>query len=147
MNYTIYDPATGEITATITSGNTESATITLGNSTYIKGNYSGKQYYIDIGTREPVELPAKPVAFLQQYVFDWTTHNWILDTNATAATVRTYRNALLAAVDKVNPVWFASLTADQQTELATYRQALLNVPQQSGFPTTVEWPVKPTWLA
>lgn len=28
-------------------------------------------------------------------------------------------------------------------EWATYRQALRDLPQQSGFPTTIDWPVKP----
>jgi len=49
-------------------------------------------------------------------------------------------------VDTMNPIRYTSLTADQQAEIATYRQALLDVPQQSGWPTAIEWPTKPTWL-
>ena len=61
--------------------------------------------------------------------------------------VRALRDKTLnQTVDLVNPVRYAELTAEQQAELATYRQALLNVPQQSGFPATVEWPTKPSWL-
>ena len=30
------------------------------------------------------------------------------------------------------------------TELLTYRQALRDIPQQEGFPTSVEWPIKPS---
>jgi hypothetical protein len=61
--------------------------------------------------------------------------------------MRDLRNRTLnETVDRVNPVWYASLTADQQAELATYRTALLNIPQQSGWPATIEWPTKPTWL-
>ena len=37
----------------------------------------------------------------------------------------------------------AALDADTQTEWAAYRQALLDVPQQAGFPNTVTWPVAP----
>jgi len=59
---------------------------------------------------------------------------------------RNQRNQSLSAVDRVNPVWYASLDADQQAELATYRLSLLAVPQQSGFPTQVNWPAKPTWI-
>jgi hypothetical protein len=59
---------------------------------------------------------------------------------------RLVRNQLLAAVDRINPVWWNSLTPQQQQELIVYRQALLDVPQQSGFPTAVSWPAKPAWL-
>jgi hypothetical protein len=59
---------------------------------------------------------------------------------------RSKRNALLTDIDQVNPVRYASLTVPQQAELQAYRQLLLDVPQQAGFPTQVEWPPKPVWL-
>ena len=64
----------------------------------------------------------------------------------TAASMRTHRNNLLHEVDKINPVRYNSLTQQQQQELANYRQSLLGVPQQAGFPLAIEWPSKPTWL-
>jgi hypothetical protein len=60
-----------------------------------------------------------------------------------AGEVRRKRNELL--VSEVDPVaghvlrW-NSLTAEEQEALADYRQALLDVPQQSGFPQSVIWP-------
>jgi hypothetical protein len=60
--------------------------------------------------------------------------------------MKNIRNVLLSDVDRVNPIWYASLATDQQQELQAYRQALLAVPQQAGFPESVEWPRKPTWL-
>jgi hypothetical protein len=54
---------------------------------------------------------------------------------------------MLEDIDRINPIWYASLNTDQQQQLIEYRQALLAVPQQSGFPETVTWPVKPTWLS
>jgi len=42
-----------------------------------------------------------------------------------------------------NPLRWAELTSDKQTEWTQYRTNLLNVPQQSGFPTNVTWPDKP----
>lgn len=53
---------------------------------------------------------------------------------------------LIAEVDQIagNALRWASLTADQQQAWADYRQALLDVPQQSGFPHEVIWPTKPT---
>lgn len=59
---------------------------------------------------------------------------------------RQQRNELLSIIDRVNPVWYNSLTYDQQEQLIEYRRALLNVPQQAGFPTQIEWPQKPSWL-
>tara|TARA_R110001606_G_scaffold395849_1_gene568967 strand:- start:106 stop:501 length:396 start_codon:yes stop_codon:yes gene_type:complete len=64
---------------------------------------------------------------------------------ALAAEVRADRVGRLADVDAVagNALRWAALNADTQAEWATYRQALLDVPQQAGFPNTVTWPVKP----
>ena len=46
--------------------------------------------------------------------------------------------------------WFAKLRQNAVTQevehtdvVASYRQALLDVPQQDGFPNDVAWPVKP----
>ena len=61
---------------------------------------------------------------------------------ALAAQVRSSRDLLLSVVDVVvsNPLRWASLSSDKQNEWTVYRQALLDVPQQSGFPSTVTWP-------
>lgn len=42
-----------------------------------------------------------------------------------------------------NPLRWASLSSETQAAWSAYRQALLDVPQQSGFPTSVTWPTKP----
>ena len=64
---------------------------------------------------------------------------------AAAAEVRSKRNQLLREVDPIagNALRWAALTSEQQTAWATYRTALLDVPQQSGFPNTITWPTKP----
>jgi hypothetical protein len=38
--------------------------------------------------------------------------------------------------------WFA-MSPEKQAEWSTDRQALLDVPEQPGFPDDVLWPVKP----
>lgn len=43
-----------------------------------------------------------------------------------------------------NVLRWGALSAAEQSALATYRQALLDVPQQSGFPKRHTWPIKPT---
>lgn len=59
--------------------------------------------------------------------------------------VRADRDNLLLEVDAIagNALRWAALDADTQAAWATYRQALLDVPQQAGFPNTVTWPTKP----
>jgi hypothetical protein len=42
-----------------------------------------------------------------------------------------------------NALRFNSMTAEQQQAWADYRQALLDVPSQSGFPHDVVWPTNP----
>ena len=58
-----------------------------------------------------------------------------------AAEIRSQRDQLLLEVDAFvgNPLRWAALSSDKQAEWVTYRTALLNVPQQSGFPN-VTWP-------
>ena len=46
-------------------------------------------------------------------------------------------------VDVINAVRCSSLTQQQQDDLIAYRQALLDVPQQEGFPDNITWPVEP----
>lgn len=54
--------------------------------------------------------------------------------------VREERNLLLSATD-----WTQLFDVPQtvRDKWASYRQALRDVPQQSGFPTNVQWPTKP----
>jgi hypothetical protein len=63
-----------------------------------------------------------------------------------ATEVRAERDRLLSTkVDPLvsNTLRWADLSSDKQNEWTVYRQALLDVPQQSGFPSTVTWPTKP----
>ena len=53
--------------------------------------------------------------------------------------VRSERTALLRDTDH----YALSDTPSMTTEMTTYRQALRDVPSQSGFPFTVTWPTKP----
>lgn len=60
--------------------------------------------------------------------------------NGKAADVRVARNALLSACD-----WTQAKDIPDAISApwATYRQALRDVPDQAGFPWTVEWPAQP----
>ena len=52
---------------------------------------------------------------------------------------RDERNKLLAETD-----WTASSDVTMTDAMKTYRQALRDVPAQSGFPDTITWPTKPS---
>lgn len=52
--------------------------------------------------------------------------------------IRAERNYLLSLTD-----WMALSDNTMTTEWASYRQALRDITSQSGFPYSVEWPVKP----
>ena len=42
-----------------------------------------------------------------------------------------------------NPLRWAGMTSEKQSEWATYRNLLLDITDQSGFPDNIDWPVKP----
>lgn len=80
----------------------------------------------------------------QIYTYDGTS--FVKNSEAVARKVRITRNEKLR--DEVDPIaenalrW-ASLPEEDQQAWATYRQALLDVPQQDSFPDQVVWPTKP----
>jgi hypothetical protein len=142
MNYTIYDSVSGEILYTI-SGTGNDIILNLVDKTYIEGSYNQDQYYVDINTQTICNKPASPSMY---HVWNPGIKTWELDTAQVTTSARQQRDRLLSEIDRVNPVWYASLTAEQQEQLIAYRQQLLDVPQQEGFPITIDWPIQPGWL-
>jgi|SRR5690625_3418696 len=61
------------------------------------------------------------------------------------AQARAKRDGLLHELDAIvsNPLRWAEFDEPTKQSLADYRQALLDVPQQEGFPTDVVWPTDP----
>jgi hypothetical protein len=143
MNYTAYNPQTGQLLWNYSNGDSEPQ-LEINNTPVIAANHAPGKFYWEAGNIIPI--PDKPKDGFNVYNFDYATKTWALDETATAKIIRSIRDAALTSVDQVNPVWYASLTPDQQTELVTYRQALLDVPQQSGFPANVIWPTNPSWF-
>jgi len=62
-----------------------------------------------------------------------------------SADIRDQRDGLLLEVDAIagNALRWADLGDTTKNAWSVYRKALLNVPQQSGFPNDVTWPTKP----
>ena len=85
-----------------------------------------------------------------------SSHNTIIDgvtsqvdhrTDAQKAEdARFFRNELLVReVDPIvtNPLRWGAMTAGEQRMWTDYRQSLLDIPQQPGFPSSISWPSKP----
>ena len=144
MKYTFYDATTGKIISSAIFGDQETADLNLANNSWVEGLWNESDYYVQDG--QVIAKPANPSTNDMVYYFDYTTKSWSVLEDKRATNIRIKRNELLTELDRVNPVWYAALTTEQQQELQVYRQALLDVPQQSGFPTDTVWPSKPTWL-
>jgi hypothetical protein len=142
MTYTIYEP-NGKITGTYSSSVEEYVTQYLADKLYIEGEYSN-DYYITDGVA--VLKPANPSVNELSYDFNYDTKQWELNLPLTEHRIKNTRSILLEAVDRVNPLWYASMSEQQKAELAAYRQALLDITKQPGYPLSIEWPVKPQSL-
>lgn len=144
MKYTIYNPNTGKIQDSVTFANQEIADLNLNGKSYISGLYNEIEYYIKDG--QAIKKDPDPSTTDIIFHFDYNTKQWVKVVDFRASNIRQQRDQLLTQIDNVNPIWYASLSSEQQTQLQVYRQDLLSVPQQSGFPESVDWPAKPTWL-
>ena len=57
---------------------------------------------------------------------------------------RAKRDELLKTnVDSINPIWWTEMSTDKKAEWILYRQALLDVTSQPGFPANIVWPKVP----
>ena len=137
MIYSTYDRTTGQILSTVSNSEDVIPENTLA------GAYNDKEHYFDIASQTVMLKPSKPS---DNHVWDIINKIWNFDIDKLSRAVRQQRNLLLESIDRVNPIWYNSLTDSQKQEIANYRTALLNVPQQSGFPARIEWPTRPTWL-
>lgn len=73
----------------------------------------------------------------------WNGSEWVHPPKRLAEDARRRRdNKLKRYVDDTssNALRWGALGADAQEALSAYRQALLDVPQQSSFPNKIEWP-------
>lgn len=89
---------------------------------------------VNVGTGEIVQIPYTTE---EQAEYDTKKASWAAGANdRKAAEVRAERNTKLAATDWTQ---ITDATADKAT-WATYRQALRDIPAQTGFPWTITWP-------
>jgi hypothetical protein len=50
---------------------------------------------------------------------------------------------LRETVDRVNGLWWEAMTGAEKDAWREYRQALLDIPEQEGYPFETVWPVRP----
>lgn len=117
------------------------------------------KYIIDTATEttlnkilvDPDNLPSLPTG--QEYRDSggkkgqsWNGSEWVYPTERLESEERARRdNKLVKYVDPIatNNLRWNALSSEAQAAWTAYRQALLDVPQQPGFPSTVTWPTKP----
>lgn len=68
--------------------------------------------------------------------------NPTLTTDMLSDIARSRRDVLLSELDVIvsNPMRWAEFSEPEKDGLSAYRKALLDVPEQSGFPQSIEWP-------
>jgi len=111
------------------------------NENYVEGEFSDALYYIK--NNEIKEYPEKPEYPVN---FNIDTEKWVWDETISWGALRDIRNTLLSEnVDSVvsNPLRWASMTTEKQTEYTTYRQALLDLPQNTEDPRSPNLPTPP----
>jgi hypothetical protein len=91
-------------------------------------------------------ISIKPGAGYEYNGAGWVppAQSWLDD--RAAKEIRGLRNIKLRRdVDPIvsNPLRWNSLSPSKQNEWAEYRNSLLNITEQAGFPHNVVWPVKP----
>tara|TARA_B100000683_G_C12455148_1_gene541729 strand:+ start:204 stop:611 length:408 start_codon:yes stop_codon:yes gene_type:complete len=66
----------------------------------------------------------------------------VLSEEEAALEARTRRNQMLVDLDAIvmSPMRYAEYSESYKESLSAYRKALLDVPQQSGFPNNINWP-------
>ena len=78
----------------------------------------------------------------------WTGSAWSdpnqQTTEQLAAKLRVRRDAaLIKHCDRMSPLRWESLSDSEKTAWREFRQALLDLPEQPGWPTDITWPEKP----
>ena len=119
MNYTIYDPATGEIQMAFVNLDPATLEQNLQGRAWIPGNYNSRDHYVVQG--QAIAKPPQPEIPGLVYQFDYELAVWRVDLDRSVRASRQLRDSMLATIDRINAVWYNSLTTQQQQELVQQR--------------------------
>lgn len=95
--------------------------------------------YVNTITLELINFPPIPNNYS---VFNWQTKEWENDLSILKAEIDLNRFQLLQVSDWTDTV-SAQTRLTNYAEWQDYRQALRNIPSQSGYPENVIWPEQP----
>ena len=87
-----------------------------------------------IVNRVVMDMTADEIAEAEAQQVEWADG----ENDRLAKDARNQRDSLLTETD-----WMALSDVTMSSEMTTYRQALRDIPSQSGFPASVTWPTKP----
>lgn len=95
--------------------------------------------YVENGQLVP--MPNKPEG---EWVFDYDSKSWVFDSVAADAKAKSKRDFLLrAGPDRINPIWWSTMSDSEKLAWTKYRQELLDITNQPDYPATISWPEKP----
>ena len=77
------------------------------------------------------------------YEYIWDGSEWVIDESLIAVKTKSARNALLQESDWTDTVSAQTRLKNWQ-QWQDYRQALRDIPSQTGYPTDIVWPTPPT---
>lgn len=104
----------------------------------LESKFLGNQY-IENGAL--IDMPEKPDGI---YIFDYNVKQWVFDEKSATVKALQQRDFLLRdGPDRISPIWWSSMTIEQQNQWSAYRQDLLDITTQPGFPHDIIWPIKP----
>ena len=137
MNFTIYNTATGQIIQSGICSDISIQAIPHGCS-LLEIQSDSLNQYVDNG--QLINIPVRPS---NQHEFNYLTKSWVINIELLKEVVIAQRSNLLLKSDWTQ-LPNSPLTQQQQEQWATYRQALRDITTQSGYPTNIIWPTKPT---
>lgn len=146
-NILIFDKITLLCISKIQTSNPETIIVNDDSFLIITDNdYSNTKSIIKYKDEQVTLFPSCPANY---YEWDNTTEVWVLNTElqltGEANRIRDLRLYYLQELDEIvqNPLRYAGFTNEYKTKLAEYRQLLLDIPQQQGFPLDVIFPTLP----
>ena len=89
------------------------------------------------------ELIKKPENPYDYGIFNYFTKTWEFDSTTACLEIDLHRKQLLQESDWTDTV-SAQTRLTNYAEWQTYRQALRDIPSQTGYPTDIVWPTPPT---
>lgn len=135
-SYSIYNPQTGSIDKIVILPVDISESLE-NTPYYLEGEFSGLTQYVNVETKEVVDMPPKPG---QTYVFDYYSKSWVPDENLSRYYADKQRNELLTGSD-----WIVVRALDRGEPVPSnwqvYRQALRDIDKQPGYPIQIDWPI------